>query len=254
MPTLTKHIGDTLQAGWSGISPRTSDLLTLRDAQGVIAFGPSEGIAGGAGVAVWTLTGGILAAGQTYASQRVITTADGQVQQAAGPDVAIVASAAGQSAAERKPIVTLLGVLTGTDGLPWAGAEVTFGAECTVRPRNASQDAVDAALLALGAAPLPLLFASPVPDTGARSSVWRKTATGADGAFLLAMPTPSALAYAQGARTNTDLDPARGGRFTVRFFGQLGGGPIFAFPLDESRIQPDGTLPIADALAQPLAL
>lgn len=127
MSTLTKHIGDTLQATWSGASPRTSDLLTLRDAGGSIAFGPNEGILNGAAIATWSLTGGTLAPGQTYSSQRVITSADGQVQQAMGPDVAIAASLSPSQPAQNSQSPLLLGSilthLVGLDG--WLAAAAT---------------------------------------------------------------------------------------------------------------------------------
>lgn len=92
MPTVIKHLGDTLTATWNGLSPRTSDRLTLYDGVGVVAFGPSEGITGGAANAVWTLTGGTLAAGQTYTSLRVVTTADGHTYSISDLTVQMVAS------------------------------------------------------------------------------------------------------------------------------------------------------------------
>lgn len=76
----------------------------------------------------------------------------------------------------------------------------------------------------------------------------RHTQTNSLGQFSIHAALPSTLAYNAGARTDADLDPARGGRYSVGYAIIIGTGQVIGFTVNESSIVA-GTLDITAILA-----
>lgn len=227
----------------NGVTFGASPTLTLTDANSNIVFGPTQVDVGSAtDLPTWTLTG--VAVGVYTATVNGLISGSSQTLTET-VQVALTLGA-------RWSNVTLTGTVSGPDGNPAAeGTSIIVGLTSSVIPHDPSMDAVDAQLLASSAAPV--TFAFNTPPSGLPEAAWRKTVAAAGGSFELTVPTPSAMAYARGARTDADMDRSRGGRFNVEAWAMIGNSAPISFAIDESAIAEDGTLDISAALTAPPA-
>ena len=159
--------------------------------------------------------------------------------------------------------VTLTGTLLGQDGGPAGGLLLHLGAIVSVRPLRAGEANSDEAgpypPLPAPATPFPdpILLFSPAPAAalvaladGGGGALLRRVITEEDGTFSIDFPIPNLLAYGAGARTDADLDPARGGRYSVQYVAVLPTGRMTLFPLDMTTAV-EGVIDITALLSGP---
>ena len=157
--------------------------------------------------------------------------------------------------------MTLTGSVFLWDGTPAAGAVLYLGAQIEVRPlREGIQGGLDPTPYppftppdgVTEPTPVPLFGSPPhslsVLQTGGGVPL-RRVPADAEGAFSCVLPTPQALAYSAGARTDADMDPTRGGAYSVAYVAVMPDGRLVVFSVDTATLAGDGSLDITTLLA-----
>jgi hypothetical protein len=128
-------------------------------------------------------------------------------------------------------------------GAPAAGQLVKFGAVAAVQPELRGGYLSEVAVSyppviedPLNPPPPPQSLVFRSAPTYVSSELWRRSYSDADGVATVTMPSPAALAYAAGARTDADMDPARGGRYSVLYYLLLPGSEVRTFTLANGQV------------------
>jgi len=155
--------------------------------------------------------------------------------------------------------ITLTGTLLTLSGQPAPNVRLHLGASASARPPLGGSPSgtpqpypPPPSLPAPPPAPVPLYAPgqAPAPPAGLSESGVSLVAVtvGADGTFTCSLPSPRALCYAAGARTDADTDPARGGRWAAVYLAVLPTGRVVPLALDPAA---SGTLDITALLCGP---
>lgn len=159
---------------------------------------------------------------------------------------------------------TATGTLCWPSGVPASGATLHVGALVNVRPLLAGEVGTDAAgpypsnpprdpSLPPPPAPVPLFAAPPGASVtslaASGGATLSRVQAAQDGTFSAVLPTARAIAYAAGARTDADMDPARGGAYDVRFMVVFPDGRVILFTLDPAVAISDARVDISAALS-----